>query len=246
MVHVSQNRKNHKVVRALAGLCLIFLALLTAVLVWVHFSLYPPSTAARRASSSANVTQTSEYIKFDSPDEKANVVFINGALVNSTAYGVMAQKLTRQHIDVYLVKSPLNLPVLNAKAASRIISEQHLTHVYLAGHSLGGVIAAGNVDKTTEGLILLASYPSNNTDLSRSDVRVLSLTATSDTVLQWDKWHEAKKRLPYSTTYTSIRGGNHAGFGSYGVQKGDGKASISNENQQSIVANDIADFILRR
>ena len=38
--------------------------------------------------------------------------------------------------------------------------------------------------------------------------------------------------MPDNTTFAEIKGGNHAGFGSYGAQKGDGKATISNSQQQ--------------
>lgn len=49
-------------------------------------------------------------------------------------------------------------------------------------------------------------------------------------------YQEAKKLLPNDTIYEQISGGNHAGFGSYGKQKGDNTASISNQKQQNTVS----------
>ena len=46
-----------------------------------------------------------------------------------------------------------------------------------------------------------------------------------------EKYEEYKKHLPSDYCEFVIEGGNHAGFGSYGEQAGDGKASISREEQ---------------
>jgi hypothetical protein len=40
-----------------------------------------------------------------------------------------------------------------------------------------------------------------------------------------------------------IEGGNHAGFGNYGAQAGDGTSSIGNDAQQAVAAQAILDFI---
>lgn len=171
------------------------------------------------------------------------MVIVGGALVDLKAYSFMAEELSQRQIDVYLVKSPYELPVLNMNAARNVIKQNHLKNVYLAGHSLGGVVAAQNIVQDTKGLILLASYPAKNTDLSHRSIRVLSLTATNDKVLKWGNWRSARTRLPRTTQYVSIKGGNHAGFGVYGVQKGDGKATISNEAQQESIVRHIDEFI---
>jgi hypothetical protein len=53
----------------------------------------------------------------------------------------------------------------------------------------------------------------------------------------------AKNNLPSGAEFNIIKGGNHAGFGNYGPQKGDGKRTISREEQWRITANLINDFI---
>lgn len=52
-----------------------------------------------------------------------------------------------------------------------------------------------------------------------------------------EAYQEAKQYLPERTEYVSINGGNHGGFGSYGEQKGDGEAEISNADQQTVIVN---------
>ena len=40
-----------------------------------------------------------------------------------------------------------------------------------------------------------------------------------------------------------IDGGNHAQFGCYGIQQGDGKASVSPEYQRKVTVEEISEFI---
>ena len=47
-----------------------------------------------------------------------------------------------------------------------------------------------------------------------------------------DKVVEGRDLLPEGSVEICIEGGNHAQFGSYGEQKGDGQATISGEEQR--------------
>jgi len=49
--------------------------------------------------------------------------------------------------------------------------------------------------------------------------------------------------LPENTNYTQIQGANHAGFGSYGAQKGDNPATISNQSQQRQIAQQLIQWL---
>ena len=79
--------------------------------------------------------------------------------------------------------------------------------------------------------------------LKESAVPVLSITATKDKVLNQKAYEEAKQYLPERTEYVSINGGNHGGFGSYGEQKGDGEAEISNADQQTVIVNTLENWL---
>ncbi|WP_371410838.1 alpha/beta hydrolase [Streptococcus macedonicus] len=178
---------------------------------------------------------------------KASIVFYQGALVEETAYANLAKNLAQEGFDVYLLKTPLNLPVLSSNKALKVIAKNNLSNVYLAGHSLGGVVACLNAadsdSQAISGLILLASYLSEKTDLSDSDLKVLSITTSNDKVLHWDNYEKAKKRLPGDTEYLTIVGGNHSGFGDYGKQTKDGKATISQTEQENQIISAITNFI---
>ena len=89
-----------------------------------------------------------------------------------------------------------------------------------------------------DGLVLLAAY--STADLTDSGLRVYSTYGSEDGVLNREKYEADRTNLPQDTTETVINGGCHAGFGSYGAQKGDGAPVISAEEQQQQTADALA------
>ena len=63
---------------------------------------------------------------------------------------------------------------------------------------------------------------------------------SEDDVLNREKYEADRTNLPQDTTETIIDGGCHAGFGSYGAQKGDGTPTISAGEQQRQTADALA------
>ena len=57
-----------------------------------------------------------------------------------------------------------------------------------------------------------------------------------------DKVTEGRKLMPSVYEEFCIQGGNHAGYGDYGVQKGDGEADVSAKEQQEETAEKIVEF----
>ena len=60
-----------------------------------------------------------------------------------------------------------------------------------------------------------------------------------------EKYREYFSMLPEDTMETVILGGNHAFFGSYGAQEGDGDAAISAQEQLRLTAEAVTEFILK-
>ena len=79
-----------------------------------------------------------------------------------------------------------------------------------------------------------------HTDLTDSGLRVYAAYGSEDGVLNREKYEADRTNLPQDTTETVIDGGCHAGFGSYGAQKGDGTPTISAEEQQQQTADALA------
>ena len=110
----------------------------------------------------------------------------------------------------------------------------------LCGYAIGS-FAAGE-GETYEGLILLASY--STADLTQGDLRVLSVYGDRDGVLNREKYEQYRENLPESTVELVLEGANHAGFGAYGPQEGDGEAAISRQEQQEKTVEAICGFLL--
>ncbi len=79
--------------------------------------------------------------------------------------------------------------------------------------------------------------------MSQSWLPVLSISSEKDGLATSDKISAVKNLLPDGTTYLQIEGGNHAQFGWYGEQQGDGLATITREVQQQMVVNAVVEFL---
>ena len=173
----------------------------------------------------------------------AGLIFYPGGKVEYTAYAPLMEALARQNILCVVVRMPGNLAVLDVNAAEEVTALfPAVERWYIGGHSLGGSMAASYAAKHTaelEGLILLAAYSTEAIE----DLPVLSLYGTEDGVLDLEKYSTYHENLPTDAVEIIIQGGNHAQFGSYGPQKGDGTASISAEEQIQITADSIVAFV---
>ena len=187
------------------------------------------------AAATASSGTTSEgWLTFGDPSSEYGLVFYPGARVESDAYAPLLELLADQQVFCVLVDMPFNMAFFNIGAAGSI-QEQYpeVAHWYLAGHSLGGAMAASYIANHADdwdGLVLLAAY--STADLAQADLAVLTLVGSEDGVVDWDRLEECAANLPADAQTVVIEGGNHANFGSYGVQEGDGQATISSSTQQ--------------
>lgn len=201
---------------------------------------YRANNTALTATFSDNdvtvIEKNGDYMVFTPEKPKCGLVFYPGGKVEYTAYAPLMKALAREGFFCVLVKMPFNLAVFDMGAADDIIAEYtNIDEWYVGGHSLGGAMAASyaskNADKL-EGLILLGSYSTN--DLSDSGLTVFSVIGSEDNIT-FDDMEEVKKygdNLPAVDMYCyTIEGGCHAYFGSYGEQEGDGKPTITPEEQ---------------
>ena len=175
----------------------------------------------------------------------AGLIFYPGGKVESDAYRPLMAALAARGILCVLVDMPFRLAVLDINAADGVRERYpQIQHWYMAGHSLGGSMAAtyvaGHVE-AFDGLILLGSYAT--TDLSDSGLRVLSVYGSEDTVMNREKYSECKANLPDDTTELIIEGGCHAYFGMYGPQSGDGIPTVSVDEQIYTTADAICAMI---
>lgn len=191
------------------------------------------------------VTEENGVFTFKPQNATKGIIFYPGGKVEAESYAPLMHSLAEEGILSVLVTMPGNLAVLDMNAADGICEQYpEIESWYMAGHSLGGSMAASYIAENSQefdGIILLASY--STADLSDSYLEVLSIYGSNDGVLNMEKYSEYKPNLPSDFEEFIIDGGCHAYFGAYGEQEGDGKAKITREEQIEITVDEITKFI---
>ena len=235
-----------KLIRILLLVVSVIVIAVVCAVTWWMLGAYRPDAAADAALSGAR--DEGDWYEF-SGDDGVGVVVYPGARVDAEAYAPLASALSeRTGATVAVVRAPLDFALLNGGAADEVIAAHpDIERWIVAGHSLGGVAAAGYADENAgevAGLLLWASYPADGTDLSGDGLAVTSIYGSRDGVLDRRSLNGAKARLPDDTEFVEIEGMNHAQFGSYGVQEGDGTATLSDERARQEIVGASGDLIL--
>jgi len=197
-----------------------------------------------KGSEEVQVKKTYREILFDGKGEDSLFIFYGGALVDEVAYSELAYRIAESGTDVAIVRMPLDMAILAFNRADNVRKRLKYDHYYIGGHSMGGAFCTVNAAKNQEaydGVILLGAYASS--DLSDSDLRMLSIYGENDQVLSRKSYEESKVKNPKDTIEFVIPGGNHAAFGDYGYQKGDGELTIDGELQIELTVEQIEQFI---
>ena len=230
----------------------ILIIILVSVGVLIGFSVWyvndyyhvTDKDAALANTDIVTVSATDFGYSFDGPGEDTALIFYPGAKVEDIACADLLKRIAAEGVDCYLVHMPFNLAFLGKNKASDIIEEYSYEHWYLAGHFLGGAMAASYADDNSdklEGLIFLAAYSVD--DLSGSDLKILSIYGSEDEVVNMEKIEQGRELMPGDYEEFRIEGGNHAGFGDYGEQSGDGSATISGDEQRELTVTKIIEMI---
>ena len=196
-------------------------------------------------TGSVQTEQDGDVIWFVPEDPTAGLIFYPGGKVENTAYAPLMRACAENGILCALVRMPGNLAVLDTNAADGLQQEHpEVTTWYIAGHSLGGAMAANYAAAHSEdfdGLILLAAYSTK--DLSQTTLRVLSVYGSEDGVMNRESYEKNRANLPEDNIEVVLDGGCHAQFGNYGPQDDDGIPTISGEEQIRQTAEAIATFV---
>jgi hypothetical protein len=204
------------------------------------------------SSPEVSVVDAGGYLAFVPTDMaaaagKTGFIFYPGAYVGVEAYSPWLRALAEQGRVVAVLRVPAGIAILGVNQAAGLARAfPEVKRWAVGGHSLGGVAASSYAASTggpARGLVLLASYPAGSTDLSGTAIPVLSISADGDGLATREKIAAAAGRLPPDTRYVQISGGNHAGFGSYGPQRGDGPSSLPPGAQNARVASEIESFL---
>lgn len=250
-------RRAIRILGAVAGAGWIFL------IAWLcPFSADEPALDAMRSNPLVAVEESSTLITFTPTGETSDValVFQPGARVDPRAYAAVLRPLAEAGHPVVIVKQPLGIAFLATNGYSLAVgSGVEATQWAIGGHSLGGTVAAleaeavadggeslmlaNGTEATGLGLLLFASYPAG--DMSDYSGSVLSISGSEDGLATPDSIMASVDDLPGTTSFVVIQGGNHAQFGSYGNQPGDGASQITDEEAQEQISEHALDWLTR-
>lgn len=175
------------------------------------------------------------------------LILYGGGLVRPQAYEWLGRALAARGVQTVIPVFPLDLAVTGANRAGSLIGRFGADkRVVLAGHSLGGAMAAGYAAQhpgRLSGLVLLAAYPARNVDLRAAPFPVLSLLAGRDRVAAAEDVRGGLDRLPPGTVLTVLPGAVHAFFGRYGPQRGDGSPDVTREQTEREIVRAVGGFL---
>jgi len=219
--------------------------MITLIYFGVYYHAGKSAKESLHGSGAVSVTEISEGYLFDGPGNNSALVFYPGAKVEAAAYAPLMDQIAEQGTDCFLCDMPLNFALFDKDRANSIKTDDEYSYEkwFVGGHSLGGAAAAMLAEeegKQWSGLVLLAAYPTG-----KIEEPILSVYGSNDGVLNMDNYKKATTNdyWPPETTELVIEGGNHALFGDYGAQKGDGNATITAAQQQKQTADAITLFI---
>lgn len=231
---------NGKKARLLAAGLLLALAIAPAAYLSGGYDASPDALSAMEGSRHLGHVQV-----FEPEEICGGLIFYPGGLVDHRAYAPLMQALSARGVLCLLTEMPLDLAVLDIRAADGLQAlYPQVDRWLIGGHSLGGAMAADYAADHTEeydGVVLLGAY--STADLSRTDLSVLCVYGTQDGVLNREEYAQCQRYYPQAFSEIVIEGGCHAYFGDYGEQKGDGEPAISREEQIEITADAIASML---
>jgi len=210
--------------------------------------------------------ETNDYILIGEQENAYDTcfIFVPGGLVDPHVYMCWMNSFIEQNPNycILLLKVPSNLAIIDQNKVLRVMKKfPNIKTWVIGGHSLGGVVASAVVSINPtyfSGLILMASWPTESSSLADWNGLVLSIYASNDGLATVDEIEANKQFLPSgididtsyifnkkenTTYYFEIIGGNHSGFGCYGLQKGDNQADITQKEQQKQFNSVISKFI---
>jgi hypothetical protein len=234
----------------LVAVLLVIVLAVVAFLVWANMVMQGDRDAAIDVWTSNDVEVTStDHSVVIAPTGVASgtgLVFIPGAKVDPYAYMYKLSGIVeRTGATIVITEPTLNLAFFDQRPLSTFTADAPgVDEWFVGGHSLGGVRACMLADDpAVTGLVLFGSYCAN--DLVDSGLEVLSISGSRDGLSTPEKIADARDLLPADAEFAEIDGLNHAGFGDYGVQRGDNTATLDREAARTEITDALATVLSR-
>lgn len=224
----------------------LVIAAVVGILVWSQVGVMaaePEPLAAVRTDDRITITDDSAGIVMapSAGESDVGLVFIPGAKVDPWGYAATLSGLVADdEMTVVITKPWLNLAFFDLRGLSSFTDlVPGVTTWMVGGHSLGGVRSC-QLAADADALVLFASYCA--TDVSSTDLPVLSLSGSEDGLSTPEKIAEARHLLPDDAEMVEIPGASHASFGAYGPQAGDGTPTATAAEVDAVITEQIGDL----
>jgi len=230
----------------LAALALA-IAAVTGVLVWcsILYPVGPDAAAALRDDDEVEVELTPDALVLrpaNGPGE-TGLVFVPGAKVPAQAYADRLRPLASAGTTVVVVRPVLNIAFFDRRPLDAFTGQAPgVTRWFVGGHSVGGVRACDYAaEGDASGLVLWGAYCAR--DLSGSRLPVLEVVASEDGLSTPEEVRAREHLLPADARLVEIEGANHAQFGDYGDQPGDGLATTDDREVRRELIAELEEFV---
>ncbi len=236
-----------RAVRVILAVLVVLTLLVVGFLVWAKTVMQGERPASLEAWTDERVSIESfdDSVVMTPVDEVSDrgLVFIPGARVAPYAYmAKLVDVVAETGTTVVITKPILNLAFFDQRPLETFT--RHAPEVsdwYVGGHSLGGVRACMMAtEEDVAGVVFFGSYCAN--DLSGSGLAVLSISGSEDGLSTPGKIEGAAHLLPADATFVEIEGANHASFGDYGVQPGDGVSTAPDPEVRDEITRALGEF----
>jgi pimeloyl-ACP methyl ester carboxylesterase len=231
----------------------LFLLVAMPVAAYVTFRPWGVGAEVLQSTSDISVVASDDAVMFVPASPRGSgLLLLPGCPVDPIAYTPLTRRIAERGHPAAVVKIPYRCAgfgsleqVLDRRIAALVASRPGVAWV-LAGHSRGAAHAArvaATTPKAVAAFVLMGTSHPRDLDLSQLPIDVTKIAGTNDGVAGPAQFDTA--RLPPSTHWVRIEGGNHAQFGYYGVQLFDHRATISREAQQQAVLEALLSVLAR-
>lgn len=232
--------------RILAALLVVVVVAVVGLLVWARtgvLSAEEQPWEAVRSDPAVSVDEDDAAIVLtptEVPPAETGLVFYAGGKVEAAAYASrLSDLVTRSGLTIVIVKPWLNLALADRRGLDAFTDRAPDVDAWIVGgHSLGGVRAC-QLAEDAAALALFGSYCAGDV---AEDLPVLSLSGSEDGLSTPEQISEARDHLPADAHLVEIPGANHASFGDYGPQDGDGVATISDAEVTEVVTTHVTEL----
>lgn len=221
------------------GLLFLVAVILFAGGSWITYERKPLPEAIQALKSDDLVAVTLEPWLIFSPTQTTpdtGFIFYPGGRIDPQGYAPLLKAIASQGYMVVVPEMPLNIAAFRPNIADEIMAYYPTIRQWvIGGHSVGGTMAAQYTfthKNMIAGLVIWASYPADNVDLSNSDLPIALIYGSLDPVVNDSSVLERQHLLPKDAHYVRIEGGDHHQFGSYVISPEDHHAIIEREAQQ--------------